>query len=50
MKAKEMLEGFKVSVPAYLLKDRETEFFQLSEYETLKIVDCKYTYEKGAEF
>ena len=50
MKAKKMLEGFKVSVPAYLLKDRETEFFQLSEYETLKIVDCKYTYEKGAEF
>lgn len=50
MKAKEMLEGFKVSVPAYLLKDRETEFFHLSEYELLKIVDCKYTYEKGAEF
>lgn len=50
MKAKEMLEGFKVSVPAYLLKDRETEFFHLSEHESLKIVDCKYTYEKGAEF
>lgn len=50
MKAKEMLEGFKVSVPAYLLKDRETEFFHLSEHKSLKIVDCKYTYEKGAEF
>lgn len=50
IKAKEMLEGFKVSVPAYLLKDREIEFFQLSDYETLKIVDCKYTYEKGVEF
>lgn len=50
MRAKEILEGFKVSVPAYLLKDREIEFFQLSDYETLKIVDCKYTYEKGVEF
>lgn len=50
IKAKEIVEGFKVSVPAYLLKDREIEFFQLSDYETLKIVDCKYTYEKGVEF
>lgn len=50
LKAKEIVESFKVSVPAYLLKDREIEFFQLSDYETLKIVDCKYTYEKGAEF
>lgn len=50
LKAKEIAESFKVSVPSYLLKDREIEFFQLSDYETLKIVDCKYTYEKGAEF
>ena len=50
IKAKEVIENFKVSVPAYLLKDREIEFFQLSDYETLKIVDCKYTYEKGVEF
>lgn len=50
IKAKEVIENFKVSVPAYLLKDRKIEFFQLSDYETLKIVDCKYTYEKGAEF
>lgn len=50
LKAKEVIENFKVSVPAYLLKDREIEFFQLSDYETLKIVDCKYTYEKGVEF
>lgn len=50
MRAKEILEGFKVSVPAYLLKDREIEFFKLSDYETLKIVNCKYTYEKGVEF
>ena len=50
IKAKEVIENFKVSVPAYLLKDRKTEFFQLSDYETLKIVNCKYTYEKGVEF
>ena len=50
LKTKEIVESFKVSVPSYLLKDREIEFFQLSDYETLKIVDCKYTYEKGAEF
>ena len=50
IKEKEVVEGFKVSVPSYLLKDREIEFFQLSDYETLKIVDCKYTYEKGVEF
>ena len=50
LKAKEIVESFKVSVPSYLLKDRKIEFFQLSDYETLKIVDCKYTYEKGAEF
>lgn len=50
IKAKEVIESFKVSVPSYLLKDREIEFFQLSDYETLKIVDCKYTYEKGVEF
>lgn len=50
LKAKEIVESFKVSLPSYLLKDRKIEFFQLSDYETLKIVDCKYTYEKGAEF
>ena len=50
MKAKEVIESFKVSVPSYLLKDREIEFFWLNNYEKLKIVDCKYTYEKGAEF
>ena len=50
LKTKEIVESFKVSVPSYLLKDRKIEFFQLSDYETLKIVDCKYTYEKGAEF
>ena len=50
LKAKEIVESFKLSVPSYLLKDRKIEFFQLSDYETLKIVDCKYTYEKGAEF
>lgn len=50
LKTKEIVESFKVSVPSYLLKDREIEFFQLSDYETLKIVDCKYTYEKGVEF
>ena len=50
IKEKEVVEGFKVSVPSYLLKDREIEFFQLSDYETLKIVNCKYTYEKGVEF
>ena len=50
LKAKEIVESFKISVPSYFLKDREIEFFQLSDYETLKIVDCKYTYEKGVEF
>ena len=50
LKAKEIVESFKVSVPSYLLKDREIEFFQLSDYETLKIVDCNYTYEKGVKF
>lgn len=50
LKAKEIVERFKVSVPSYLLKDREIEIFQLNDYETLKIVDCNYTYEKGAEF
>lgn len=50
LKAKEIVESFKVSLPSYLLKDRKIEFFQLSDYETLKIVDCKYTYEKGVEF
>ena len=50
LKTKEIVESFKVSVPSYLLKDRKIEFFQLSDYETLKIVDCKYTDEKGAEF
>ena len=50
MKAKEVIESFKVSVPSYLLKDRKIEFFWLNNYEKLKIVDCKYTYEKGAEF
>lgn len=50
LKAKEIVESFKVSVPSYLLKDREIEIFQLNDYETLKIVDCNYTYEKGAEF
>lgn len=50
LKAKEIVESFKVSVPSYLLKDREIEIFQLNDYETLKIVDCNYTYEKGTEF
>lgn len=50
IKAKEVIENFKVSVPSYLLKDREIEIFWLNNYEKLKIVDCKYTYEKGAEF
>lgn len=50
LRAKEIVESFKLSVPSYLLKDKEIEFFQLSNYETLKIVNCKYTYEKGAEF
>lgn len=50
LKTKEIVESFKVSVPSYLLKDRKIEFFQMSDYETLKIVDCKYTYEKGVEF
>ena len=50
IKAKEVIENFKVSVPPYLLKDKEIEVFWLNNYEKLKIVDCKYTYEKGAEF
>lgn len=50
IKAKEVIENLKVSVPSYLLKDREIEIFWLNNYEKLKIVDCKYTYEKGAEF
>ena len=50
IKAKEVIENFKVSVPAYLLKNRKIEIFWLNNYEKLKIVDCKYTYEKGAEF
>ena len=50
IKAKEVIENFKVSVPSYLLKDKEIEVFWLNNYEKLKIVDCKYTYEKGAEF
>ena len=50
IKAKEVIENFKVSVPSYLLKDREIEIFWLNNYEKLKIVNCKYTYEKGAEF
>ena len=50
IKAKEVIENFKVSVPSYFLKDKEIEVFWLNSYEKLKIVDCKYTYEKGAEF
>ena len=50
IKAKEVIESFKVSIPYYLLKDKEIKFFWLNNYEKLKIVDCKYTYEKGAEF
>ena len=50
IKAKEVIENFKVSVPSYFLKDRKIEIFWLNNYEKLKIVDCKYTYEKGVEF
>ena len=56
MKARRVIDRFKVSIPEYEYNNlfsgirNETETKQIGKYEELIIINCEYSYEKGIEF
>ena len=52
IEARREINQFKVAIPEYELDDispEQVEKMEINDYETLIILDCDYSYEKGVE-
>ena len=49
IKARDKINQLKVNIPEYELDKSDYEFLKINNYESIVILNCDYSYERGVE-